>query len=80
MTMTLLQELDQMHANYVDAVNSAVETGDTDLAEELGRSYDHEATILVAVRENKTDLLPLVRPIRKGGVPRRRAGWMRRAS
>lgn len=80
MTLTLRQELDQMHASYVERINEAVAAADDALAIELGAAYDDEATYLVAVRENRTDLLPLRKGGNKRAAKRRRAGWPRLAS
>lgn len=61
MTTTLLsQDLDVLHASYVDAINTAIESGHDDYVGELAASYDREATLMVAQREGKTHLLPLV--------------------
>ena len=48
MTMTLREELDQMHAGYVETINAAVAAGDESLVDELGAAYDTEAIELVA--------------------------------
>ncbi len=80
MTMTLLQELDLMHASYVGRINQAVAADDEARAAELGAAYDEEATYLVAVRENRTDLLPLLKGGNKRVRQANRAGWLRLAS
>ena len=54
---TLSQDLDVLHASYVDAINTAIETGQDDHVAELAASYDREATLMVAQREGKTHLL-----------------------
>lgn len=59
-TSTLVQDLDVLHASYVDAINTAIESGHDDYVGELAASYDREATLMVAQREGKTHLLPLV--------------------
>lgn len=61
MTRTLVQELDAMHDQYVDAVNQAVADNDLVRVERLAADYDRDATQLVAEREGRTDLLPLAR-------------------
>lgn len=58
---TLLEELNDLHARYVVAVNSAVETNDYARAEALAAMYEDDAIQLMAVREGKTHLLPLKR-------------------
>lgn len=55
----LIDELNALHASFVQGVNGAVEDGDLDRAVELARVYDLEATRMVAEREGKTHLLPL---------------------
>lgn len=61
--MRLIDELNELHATYVHAVNAAVAAGDLDRAEHLAAAYDDDAVRLVAEREGKTHLLPLVRPV-----------------
>lgn len=61
MTRTLIEELDELHSNYVVTVNSAIEQGDLARAEELATCYEDEAIQLMAEREGKTHLLPLPR-------------------
>jgi hypothetical protein len=61
MTRTLVQELDELHAGYVAAINSAIDADDVALAEELAVGYDDAAIQLMAEREGKTHLLPLQR-------------------
>jgi hypothetical protein len=58
---TLLEELNDLHAGYVVAVNAAVEADDFTGAEELAAMYENEAILLMAEREGKTHLLPLRR-------------------
>jgi hypothetical protein len=60
-TSTLSQDLDVLHASYVDAINTAIASGQDDQVAELAASYDAEATEMVARREGKLHLLPLVR-------------------
>lgn len=62
MALTLVQELNILHASYVEAINIAIADGDPDRAERLARDYDDEAILLMATREDKLDLLPLQRP------------------
>ncbi len=74
MAPTLLDELNEMHAFYVAAINAALTEDDLSRAEELAEAYDHDAIELVAARENKTHLLPLRRPQRREPVLRRLVG------
>jgi hypothetical protein len=60
-TTTLVHELDDLHASYVEAINLAVAADDYARAEELAASYDAEAIQLIAEREGLTHLLPLQR-------------------
>ena len=60
--MRLIDELNDLHASYVHAINTAVADDDLDLAERLAASYDEDAIRLVAEREGKTHLLPIRRP------------------
>jgi hypothetical protein len=62
--MRLVDELNVLHDSYVTAINSAVQQNDGDRAEQLARSYDDEAIRLIAEREGKTHLLPIIRPRR----------------
>ncbi len=71
MTRTLLEELNDLHASYVDAVNAAVAEGDLPRAEELAAGYDTEAVQLVAEREGLTHLLPIRRPVHHESMLRR---------
>ena len=59
--MRLIDELNDLHASYVDAINSAVARDDVAAAERLATEYDDAAVTLVAEREGKTHLLPLQR-------------------
>lgn len=61
MARTLLEELNDLHAGYVGAVNLAVEQNDVARAEELAVMYEDDAIALMAEREGKTHLLPLRR-------------------
>lgn len=58
--MRLVDELDDLHTSYVRMVNDAIADGDRTRAERLAEMYDDEAVRLVAEREGRTDLLPLV--------------------
>ena len=55
----LIDELDALHAYYVDAINTAVSDDDPALAAELAADYDRDALLLMAEREGRQDLLPL---------------------
>jgi hypothetical protein len=63
--MRLIDELNELHASYVRAVNTAVESDDLERAERLAEAYDADAIQLIAEREGKTHLLP----IRRAGQP-----------
>ncbi len=60
--MRLIDELNDLHASYVAAVNAAVAADDLAEAERLAAAYDDEAVQLVAEREGLTHLLPIRRP------------------
>jgi hypothetical protein len=60
-TTRLIDDLNDLHARYVRAINSAVESDDQATVDELAAAYDAEATWMVAEREGKTHLLPLQR-------------------
>lgn len=62
MARTLVQELNDMHATYVEAVNIAIGEDDFYRAEALASEYDDEAIQLIAEREGLTHLLPIKRP------------------
>jgi len=55
---TLVQDLDRLHGSYVSAINQAIDSGHDEYVAELAASYDREATLMVAQREGKTNLLP----------------------
>ncbi len=59
--MRLIDELNDLHAVYVDAVNTAVGSDDLAQADRLAEEYDVAAIQLVAERESRTHLLPLHR-------------------
>lgn len=69
--MRLIDELNELHASYVRAVNVAVESDDLERAERLAEAYDTDAIRLVAEREGKTHLLP-IRPSSEPDSPLRR--------
>ena len=58
----LVDEIDALHARYVEAVNLAVAADDLPRADQLAAGYDAEAIALIAEREGLTHLLPLRRP------------------
>ncbi len=68
----LFDELNALHASYVEAVNAAVAHDDLALAEELAGRYDREAILLMAEREGRQDLLPLFGFIAPRDTPLRR--------
>lgn len=53
----LIDELNALHSSYVGALNTAVDTGDLKLANELAADYDRDAILLMAEREGRQDLL-----------------------
>lgn len=57
---TLLQELNDMHSHYIEAVNLAVADDDLARATSLAHDFDVEAVSLIARREGRTDLVPQV--------------------
>ena len=59
--MRLIDELNDLHASYVEAINVAVSNDDLEGAERLAAEYDDAAITLIAEREGKTHLLPLKR-------------------
>jgi hypothetical protein len=73
--MRLVDELTDLHDSYVTAINEAVADDDLARADRLAREYDDEAIWLIALRENKTHLLPITRP-RPVETPLRR--WVAR--
>lgn len=60
--MRLIDELNELHASYVYAINTAVGEDDLARAERLAEEYDDAAIQLIAEREGKTHLLPIERP------------------
>ncbi len=67
----LIDDLNILHASYVDAINTAVTENDPARAAELAEGYDADAIALIAEREGRTDLLPIRRPA-KPDTPLRR--------
>jgi hypothetical protein len=61
MKKSLVEELNELHAAYVVAVNEAIADGELAAAEQLAANYDKDAIELVADREGKQHLLPLPR-------------------
>lgn len=55
----LIDELNALHASYVEAINVAVAHDDLSAAAELAGEYDRDAILLMAEREGRQDLLPL---------------------
>ena len=58
----LIDELNELHAHYAEAIDRAIAEDNYPKAEALAAAYDHDAVQLVAEREGKTHLLPLFRP------------------
>jgi len=58
----LIDDLDALHAHYVESVNIAVGDNDLDRAHRLATEYDEEAILMIAIHEGRTDMLPLRRP------------------
>jgi hypothetical protein len=58
-----VQELDQLRAAYIEAIEQAVADGETVRAEELAANYEADCVELIADREDKQHLLHLVRPM-----------------
>jgi hypothetical protein len=59
----LIDDLNTLHDGFVVAINMAVADNDLDRADRLAAEYDEEAIEMIAVREGRTDLLPLRRPV-----------------
>jgi hypothetical protein len=77
--MRLIDELNELHASYVRAVNAAVESDDLERAERLAEAYDADAIQLIAEREGRTHLLPIRRPIEPDTPLRRLVARLRLA-
>ena len=60
----LIDDLNILHASYVDAINAAVTENDLARAEELAADYDTDAIAMIAEREGRTHELPIRRPAR----------------
>ncbi|GAB3780983.1 hypothetical protein [Nocardioides ungokensis] len=58
----LIDDLNTLHASYVDAINAAVTENDPARAEELAAAYDTDAIAMIAEREGRTHQLPIRRP------------------
>jgi len=67
----LIDDLNILHASYVDTINAAVTENDLARAEELAAAYDADAIALIAEREGRTHMLPIQRPA-KPDTPLRR--------
>lgn len=59
----LIDDLNTLHDGFVEAINLAVADNDLARADRLAGEYDEEAIQMIAVREGRTDLLPLRRPV-----------------
>lgn len=59
--MRLIDELNDLHAIYVEAVNTAVGFDDSTRVESLATEYDDAALHLIAEREGKTPVVPITR-------------------
>lgn len=59
----LIDDLNTLHDGFVEAINIAVADNDLDRADRLAAEYDQEAIMMIAVREGRTDMLPLRRPL-----------------
>ena len=51
----LIDELDTLHASYVDAINHAIAADDVALAAEMAAEYDRDALLLAADHEGHPD-------------------------
>lgn len=55
-TMTrLIEDLESLHASYVDAINHAIGSGDEALAAEMADEYARDTLLLVADHERRPD-------------------------
>ena len=63
----LIDELNALHATYVQAINVAVDSDDLNLAAALATDYDRDAILLMAEREGRQDLLAHFGLDRDGG-------------
>jgi hypothetical protein len=57
----LVDELNELHDHYAVAINRAIAEDNHPKAEALAAAYDRDALELIAEREGKTHLLPLLR-------------------
>ena len=55
--LRLIDELNALHADYVAAINTAIEADDPAQAADLAADYDRDAIMLMAEREGRQDLL-----------------------
>ena len=69
---SLVQDLNDLHASFVNGINVAVENNDLELADRLAAEYDTEAVRMIAEREGRTHMLPLVRRGENPDTPLRR--------
>ncbi len=53
----LIDDLNALHATYVEVINAAVAADDLALASQLALDYDRDAILLMAEREGRRDLL-----------------------
>lgn len=63
----LIDQLNTLHATYVDAINTAVSADDLEAAADLAAGYDRDAVVMMAEHEGRQDLLPLFGLDRDGG-------------
>ncbi|MET1059375.1 MAG: hypothetical protein ABWX84_07245 [Nocardioides sp.] len=69
---SLVQDLNDLHASFVSSINLAVADNDVALADRLAAEYDTEAIKMIAEREGRTHMLPLVRRGEIADTPLRR--------
>ena len=69
---SLVQDLNDLHASFVTGINIAVDNNDLELADRLAAEYDTEAIKMIAEREGRTHMLPLVRRGEHTDTPLRR--------
>jgi hypothetical protein len=74
---SLLDDLNELQASYVEAINIAIAADDYPRADELAAQYDTDAIEMMAEREGKTHLLPLRRPSTPDTPLRRLARWLK---
>lgn len=57
----LIEDLDTLHASYVDAINHAIADGDVALAAEMAAEYDRDTELLTAAdHEGGPELAPVL--------------------